>query len=181
MNLHAVKTVGTVDIGHGALLLLIIDEVALEEDDRSAWHRSAHAVAHLAFDDAAVVEGDKDIPAGDHERNHERHQEKAMQEKASPAHPLVAPEVRPRMNSFCAIKKMVRPGTSTRTTKAKSAPVVSSMTERKRARPSGRVCISAVRITINGDRKAVHEQMQERKQVVANGRLSSCHPLQTMT
>src|SRR5260370_38238142 len=105
MNLHAVKTVGTVDIGHGALLLLIIDEVALEEDDRSAWHRSAHAVAHLAFDDAAVVEGDQDIPAGDHERSHERHQEKAMQEKASPAQPLDATAGRPRRNSFSAINR----------------------------------------------------------------------------
>src|SRR5262249_51527709 len=141
--------------------------VALEEDDRGARHRCARAVVHLPFDDAAVVESDIDVPSGDHERDDRRDEEEAMGEKASPAHPLVAPEVRPRMNSFCAIRNMVRPGTRTMTTKANSAPVVSSMTERKRARPSGRVCISGVRITINGHRKAFHDQMKVRMTLVA--------------
>src|SRR5262249_33229543 len=83
------------------------------------------------------------------------------------AHPLVAPEVRPRMNSFCAIRKIVRPGSSTSTTKACSEPVEFSSTDMKRARPSGRVCISGVRVTISGQRKAFHDQMKERITLVA--------------
>src|SRR5438132_817982 len=102
MNLHAVKTVGAVGIGHGALLLLIVDEVALEEDDRGTRHRSACAVAHLALDDATIVEGDIDVPAGNQDRHRRWHHEETMHEKAPPLHPLVAPVVRPRMNSFCA-------------------------------------------------------------------------------
>ena len=41
------------------------------------------------------------------------------------------------------------------------------MTERKRARPSGRVCISGVRIAISGHRKAFHDQMKVRMTLVA--------------
>src|SRR5712671_1361385 len=180
MDLHAVKAKGAVRVGRGAPQLLVIDEIALEEDDRGARHRSARAVAYLAFDDAAVVEGDIDVPAGDKDCDGQRHRDEAMAEDASPAHPLVAPEVRPRMNSFCAIRKMVRPGTSTRTTKAKSAPVVSSMTERKRARPSGKVCISDVRITISGHRKAFHDQMKVRMTLVAIADFDSGNMMRTM-
>ena len=45
--------------------------------------------------------------------------------------------------------------------------MVSSITDRKRARPSGRVCISGVRMAINGHRKAFHDQMKVRMTLVA--------------
>ena len=41
-------------------------------------------------------------------------------------HPLVAPEVRPWTNSFCASRNSRMPGASTMMQKAYSAPVVSS-------------------------------------------------------
>src|ERR671913_2047473 len=144
MGLHIGEAVDALRVGRGALLFLVIDEVALEEDDRGARHRRARPVLHLALDDAVVVEGDIDVPRHDDGYERQRDGDEAVGEGA-PLHPLVAPEVRPRMNSFCAIRKMASPGISTRTTKAYSAPVVSSITDRKRASPSGRVCISGVR------------------------------------
>src|SRR5436190_20953588 len=41
------------------------------------------------------------------------------------------------------------------------------MTERKRASPSGRVCISGERIVIRGHRKEFHDQMKVRITLVA--------------
>src|SRR4051812_32628422 len=46
-------------------------------------------------------------------------------------HPFVAPDVNPRMNSFCAIRNTRIDGASTITANAYSAPVVSSMYDRK--------------------------------------------------
>src|SRR6188472_4431495 len=63
MDLHAVKAKGAARVGRGAPQLLIVDEIPLEEDDRGARHRGARAIAHLALDDAAVVEGDIGVPA----------------------------------------------------------------------------------------------------------------------
>src|SRR4030095_9148871 len=62
MGLHVGEAIEALRVGRGALLLLVIDEVALEEDDRGARHRRARLIAHLALDEAVVVEGDVDVP-----------------------------------------------------------------------------------------------------------------------
>src|SRR6185437_1113308 len=104
------------------LLLLISREVEDPERDGRVGNGIAVHIHHPADNNAMVVRRDVDIPDENRDRDDARHQNKAVGEDALPfswtVHPLVAPEVRPWMNSFCAIKKRTRPGARTMMQKA---------------------------------------------------------------
>src|SRR5829696_5416707 len=94
--------------------------------------------------------------------------------------PFVAPDVRPRMNSFCAIRNTKIDGARTITANAYSAPVVSSMYDRKRASPSGSVCMFGSRVIRSGHRKLFHDQMNVRITLVAIAGFDNGNSTRTM-
>src|SRR5271166_2894227 len=118
VDLHLGEAVGACGVGFGVLVLFVVDHVALEENDRRAGDGPAGAVAHFAFDDAAGMERHVEVPHAGDEGEQQRNIDETVAQEAGQPHPLVAPVVRPRMNSRCAIRKIARPGISTRTTKA---------------------------------------------------------------
>src|SRR5206468_3080718 len=99
-------------------------ELDRPERDRGAADGSPVRPDHGSAHDAAVVRRDPEIPDGDGKNDRAGRQNEPVQQKPSPArpfflaHPLVAPEVRPRMNSFWARRNSRIPGASTMMQKA---------------------------------------------------------------
>src|SRR5689334_10399218 len=102
--------------------LLMGDEAALEQHDGRAAHRLPRRIDHPAFHDAVIVAGDVHEPQHRDDGDRAGHDHPAREEPARQLHPFVAPEVRPRMNSFWAIRNTRIDGASTMTAKAYSAP-----------------------------------------------------------
>src|SRR5918993_1567715 len=108
------------------LLLHIGGEVQHPERDRGVGHGLAARVDDAALDDAVVVGRHMDVPYEDCRRDRAGNNHEATEKEPFPArrvvisfaHPFVAPEVRPRMNSFWARRKSRMPGASTMMTKA---------------------------------------------------------------
>src|SRR5262249_25996763 len=105
-------------VGPCALTLVVHDEVALQQYDGGVRHGPPIRVDHLPLHQAAVVDCDIAVP-----REHEACDQQWCDHPAARcpvahAHPLVAPEVSPRMNSCCAMRNTKIEGTSTITAKA---------------------------------------------------------------
>src|SRR4051794_4063132 len=112
--------------GPRARLLDISREVQDPERDARVRDRLAAGIDDTALDHAVVVRRHIEVPGEDRGRDRARHEHEAVEEEPPPeravgivaAHPLVAPEVRPRMNSFWASRNRRMPGASTMMTKA---------------------------------------------------------------
>lgn len=95
------------------------DEIQPIERYHRARDRLSSGIHDFSGNDAVVVQRYVNVPGQDHQRERERYRDEAMREQpANPPHPFAAPEVRPRMKSFWAMRKMTTPGASTMTTKA---------------------------------------------------------------
>ena len=122
----AIEAETPIGAGARARVLDIGGEVQHPERDRGVGDGLALRVDDEPFDDAVVMGRHIEVPREDRGRDRARHEDEAVEQEAPPerpvrivvAHPLVAPEVRPWMNSFCARRKSRMPGASTMMQKA---------------------------------------------------------------
>ena len=109
----------------GTILIVVAPSGAGKTSLVRALMEARSRIRHsVSFTTRPPREGERD--GEDRERH--GHEAVANEPQGMFAHdqPLAAPEVRPRMNSFCAIRKSAIPGSSTMIQNAYSAPVVFS-------------------------------------------------------
>src|SRR5262245_33758264 len=105
-------------VGARALAFVVHDEVALQQYHGGIWHRPPICVDDLTLNDTAVIESDIAVPRERGACDRKRDDHPAARCPTRHGHPLVAPEVSPRINSFCAMRNTKIEGASTMTAKA---------------------------------------------------------------
>jgi len=105
-------------VGARALALVVHDEVALQQYHGGIRHWPPIRVDDLALNYTAVIERDITVPRERGACDHKRCDHPATLCPARHHHPLVAPEVSPRMNSFCAMRNTKIEGANTMAAKA---------------------------------------------------------------
>src|SRR5262245_15816926 len=105
-------------VGARALALVVHDEVALQQYHGGVRHRPPICVDDLTLNYTAVIESDMAVPRERGARDRKRYDHPTAGCPVRHGHPLVAPEVSPRINSFCAMRNTKIEGASTITAKA---------------------------------------------------------------
>src|SRR5215475_9902870 len=87
-------------VGARALAFVVHDEVALQQYHGGIRHWSPICVDDLALNDTTVIESDIAVPRKRGACERKRQDHPAARYPARHGHPLVAPDVSPRINSF---------------------------------------------------------------------------------